>query len=77
MKYNELGDLREAAHRAARLLRVGGYKHVVYAYTLKTDPTTIHVADWNPLCFPTDEAFAQWYNRNHNDIDFAYAVHRF
>ena len=68
-------DLRAAGWAAREHLKEHGFRHVVYAYTTKRDPTTVHVLDWDMHGFETDDEFNFWLNDVQGEADFIYAIH--
>lgn len=68
-------DLVDLGKRAKRILKEKNLAHVVYAYATKEKPHEIHLLDWQPLEFDTDEKFNTYLKLAETEAAMIYAVH--
>ena len=68
-------DLIDLGKRAKRILKEKKLAHVVYAYATKDRPNDIHLLDWQPLEFDTDERFYNYLKLAETEAATIYAVH--
>ena len=68
-------DLIDLGKRAKLILKEKKLTHVVYAYATKDRPNDIHLLDWKPLEFDTDESFNNYLKLAEPEAAMIYAVH--
>ena len=68
-------DLIDCGKRAKLILKEKNLAHVVYAYATKNKPNEIHLLDWQPIEFDTDEHFYNYLKFAEPEAAMIYAVH--
>lgn len=68
-------DLIDLGKKAKAILKRKNLAHVVYAYSTKESPHDIHLLDWQPLEFDTDEKFNNYLKLAETEAAMIYAVH--
>jgi hypothetical protein len=68
-------DLIDCGKRAKLILKEKNLAHVVYAYVTKDKPNDIHLLDWQPIEFDTDEHFKNYLKFAEPEAAMIYAVH--
>lgn len=72
-------DLKGAGNKAREYLKMPGkgYRHIVYAYVEKANPSAIVVLNhWEMHYFTSDEAFMIWlHDLDEDEVEMIYAVH--
>lgn len=68
-------DLRNLAAHAKKILKEKNLNHVVYGYIMKGHSYEIHLIDWTPLEFKTDEEFDNYIKLAESNVEMIYAVH--
>jgi hypothetical protein len=68
-------DLVDLGKTAKAILKDKKLAHVVYAYSTKDAPFEIHLLDWQPLEFDTDEKFNTYLKLAETEAAMIYAVH--
>ena len=67
-------DLIDLGKQAKQILKEKKLAHVVYAYTTKDRPNDIHLLDWQPLEFDTDEKFCNYLKFAETEAAMIYTV---
>lgn len=68
-------DLVNLGKRAKVILKEKKLAHVVYAYSTKDKPFEIHLMEWQPLEFDSDEKFNNYLKFAEPEAAMIYAVH--
>jgi hypothetical protein len=68
-------DLIDLGKRAKQILKEKKLAHVVYAYSTKEKPHEIHLMEWQPLEFDSDENFNTYLRLAEPEAAMIYAVH--